>query len=159
MTKKTLATICYLISEREGATVTELMKLCYLADLISIAANKKKRFTDFEYVRWFYGPFDKNIYVSLGELSKRNQICTDLEHTAAGSEVTKYKFCGDKKYFSDLSDEDRNTLDILLGEVSEFGPTGLTKIAYSTFPLKKMGVKIGDNKKIGEKIDLRLPKK
>lgn len=40
-----------------------------------------------------------------------------------------------------LADGERQSLDNLLSQVGGLGPVGLTKLAYATYPLKRMGVK------------------
>jgi hypothetical protein len=156
MNQKNLSTITYIIAKRGGATVTELMKLCYLADLVAVR-NGNQRFTDFNYVRWYYGPFDKDIYTCLNDLATRDVIESCIEYTAKGTEAETYKQKGaDLKEDMGLSEEEQRMLDALLGEVSSFGAAGLTEIAYNTDPMKALGVKIGDNKDIGKAIDLSI---
>lgn len=155
MNQRNLSTITYIIAKRGGATVTELMKLCYLADLVAVR-NEKPKFTDFNYVRWYYGPFDKNIYTCLNDLANRDVIESCIEYTAKGTEAETYKQKGVGLEGTELSQEEQKMLDALLGEVSSFGAAGLTEIAYNTDPMKALGVKIGDNKDIGKEINLTI---
>lgn len=66
------------------------MKLAYLADLIVSKGNAKHKITDFDYVRWHYGPFDKSIYSCLEKLSKDDLIDSKVDYTVQGSEAITY---------------------------------------------------------------------
>ena len=50
--------ILHLIDKIAIPTKTSLIKMCYLCDLVAFRENGKQ-ITDFKYIRYYYGPFDK----------------------------------------------------------------------------------------------------
>jgi hypothetical protein len=52
------------------------MKLSYLVDLVNIKKRKEK-ISDFEYIRYNFGPFDNKIYNFVKQLLEKNIITQD----------------------------------------------------------------------------------
>ncbi|MCX5807759.1 MAG: DUF4065 domain-containing protein, partial [Proteobacteria bacterium] len=58
---KTQQLLAYIIKNRSNTSITELIKLSYIIDLVSIG-KRHDRIFDFKYIRYNYGPFDKKLY-------------------------------------------------------------------------------------------------
>ena len=61
MSKKTDQLLTYIVKGHPEISITSLMKLSYLVDLVNIGKTDKQ-VSDFRYTRYIYGPFDHKIY-------------------------------------------------------------------------------------------------
>lgn len=154
--EKTKQLLVYLIKKHQRPSVTSLMKLSYLADLISVK-REKKQITDFVYKRYNFGPFDEKIYEYLNELSVNNIIKAEPEYSLNGEEYLTYsaKDGGDEYPTNELSDNEIKMVDELLANVSGFGAKLLTEIAYKTKPMKELGATLGGNENMGQVLNMR----
>ncbi len=151
---KTKQLLSYLVQEHSSASVTVLMKLSYLIDLVSIK-KEHKQVTDFEYKRYHYGPFDQSIYVLLSELETEGVVKAESQYTPGGEEYVKYIFVQEEELNLDqLTDKDCEIANQVLDQVSGYGAKALTEIAYQTAPMKKLGATLGGNENLNEKLDL-----
>lgn len=147
--------LAYLAKGHSEASVTVLIKLCYLADLVSIKRYNRE-VSDFKYVRYYFGPFDSKIYTNLETLVKENFLISSSEYTQKGAEAIIYHFNEKKELPTDkLLVEDLGILDELIESVRGYGAKALTDIAYSTKPMVAFGATLGGSEHFGERLDLR----
>lgn len=159
--KKTKSLILYLISSKPNMSITALMKLIYLVDLISVR-ERKKQVSNFSYIRYNFGPFNKGIYSYIEELSESGLIESFNNYTQGDEEYVVYNVNRkkDERFnFDLLSEEEMKIVDELLESVKGFGARLLTEVSYKTKPMKSLGAKINNSKGIGEKLDLSLVNK
>lgn len=152
---KTLQFLSYITKQYTQVTVTILMKLSYLIDLVSIKETKAK-ISDFEYERYLFGPFSRKIYDYLNELAK-NKIVKEMPgYSPMGDEYIVYTFnsSAENIEFGKLSSKEKKLIDKVLGELQGLGAKALSKISYETIPMKKIGATIGNSKGLNKKIDL-----
>ncbi len=111
--------------------IMQFMKLPYFLD---IKAVKKLGFqlSNFEYVRWQYGPFDKKIYAYQPFFEGKK--C-----------VVEFSLIKD---FIELIDATIANLPVRNGNK-------LKKLSYETKPMKKLGATLGGKEAWGERLDLR----
>ena len=154
--KKNVQILAYLAKGHPEASVTVLIKLCYLADLISLKRYGNK-ISSFKYVRYYFGPFDQKIYDDLEHLVISEVLIATPEYTKRGGEAIIYHVKENAELNNDkLSSEDTTVLDELLDSVRGYGAKALTDIAYNTKPMKAFGATLGGNEHIGEELDLTL---
>jgi uncharacterized protein YwgA len=148
--------LAYLCSKHGNASITVLMKLAYLVDLVNIKENKKQIF-DFKYVRFYYGPYDSNINTDLENLLQECVISAITEYTNSGNEFIVYHFNDDKtSHFNELDKSELVLIDKVLEGLKGYGAKTLTDIAYKTAPLVKLGATQGGKEHLGEILDLNL---
>ncbi len=152
---KTIQLLTYIIQNRPSTSITSLMKISYIIDLVAIKKNKNK-LTDFEYIRYNYGPFDKKIYIYLKNMISQNDILEDSELAETGDEFIVYNLNKKKSepVFDKLKDEEIETINEVLRSVKAYGPKALTELAYQTRPMKLIGAKLGNKKGLNERLDL-----
>lgn len=155
MKDKTKQLLAYISKNYAPATVTSLMKLVYLIDLVAIKQGKKQ-ISDFIYRRYRYGPFDSKIYTYLDELIN-NKILSDItENTPMGEEYIKYKFNeeNEKSKFDKLSENELETIDEVIESVRGYGVKTLTEITYKTKPMLALDATIGGEENLNARLDL-----
>jgi uncharacterized phage-associated protein len=153
---KDLQIIAYLSKKHPKASVTVLMKLCYLIDLINVK-REKKQITSFEYRRYNYGPFDDNIYPCLEELATKKIIEAKTDYTQGGNEFIVYCFNEESGFkFDEISEKEFSIIDELLESVNGYGAKVLTEIAYKTKPMQALGATIDGGENLNAKLDLSL---
>ena len=151
---KTKQLLAYLVQEHSSPSVTVLMKLSYLIDLVSVK-KEQEQVTDFEYKRYHYGPFDQSIYTLLSELETEGVVKAESQYTPGGEEFVRYTFAREDDLVLDqLTDKDCEIANQVLDQVSGYGAKALTEIAYQTAPMKKLGATLGGNEHLNEKLDL-----
>ena len=153
LNEKTKELIAYIVAKHHVSTVTSLIKLCYLSDLVSFK-DRAAKISSFSYIRYYYGPYDKSINDYLYELVKEGQIKSVIDYTPDGQEYIKYKFIGDKPNVDALSDEDLGHVNAVLESLKGYGAKALTEVAYKTKPMLKFGATLGGNEHLGDQLDL-----
>ena len=153
MTDKNQQFLAYIISKHEKATVTVLMKICYLTDLVNIEKNNKQLFS-YEYKRYHYGPFDEKIYNDLSNLQIKNTVITKSDYTADGKEYIYYSFNEQTELDNILKDE-LEIINEVLESIKGFGAKVLTQIAYKTKPMIALGATLGGKEKLNKKLNLK----
>ncbi len=152
--KKTKQLLAYLVQNDPNISITSLMKLSYIVDLISIKKSGKQ-ISNFEYKRYKYGPFDNKIYGYLKDLIEENVIKEDVAFAQTGDEFIIYAFNEQEDFsFDKLSTEEKQIIDEVIESVKGYGAKALVDLAYKTKPMKKIGAKIGNSKGLNEKLDL-----
>lgn len=157
MSEKTKQFILYLIKNNPKSSITSLMKLAFLADLVSVK-RLKKQISSFSYRRYHYGPFDKQIYSYVEGLTEAGLIFAESDYGATGEEFSVFSIVSEKKEglnFSKLSAAEVGIIDELLNSMRGYGARDLTEIAYKTKPMKRLRATIGGSEHLGEILDLR----
>lgn len=130
------------------------MKLAYLIDLISVKKNKKQ-ISNFQYRRYYFGPFDKKIYLYIESLIEKQAIVPKSDYAITGKEFIVYSLNESSKYNNDkINEKELKIIDGLLESFKGYGAKILTEIAYKTKPMIALGAKIGNSKGIGLRLDL-----
>jgi len=153
---KTLQVLNYIIKNHPNVSVTSLMKLSYLVDLVAIKKGKKKIF-DFHYIRYNYGPFDKKIYDYLEEMEKGNILVEGANISSTGDEFVIYSI--NKKNnisFDKISDDEREIIDEVLESLEGYGTKALTELTYRTKPMKKIGATLKNKTGLNKVLDLNI---
>lgn len=138
-------------------TVTSLIKICYLIDLLAIR-KLDEQISDFEYIRYNYGPFDKTIYSELLELQKDGLIksCNMYSTTGGdGEHVVIYGINDNVEIVDDFNENQLNIINDLLPSLQGYGPKYLTELAYKTNPMDSIGATLGGVEHMGEKLNMR----
>lgn len=154
MNKKTQKVLLRIIKEHGDATITVIMKTCYLIDLI---ATQKigKQITELNYIRYNYGPFNPNIYKLLMQLISDGLIHTETSYFGMGNEVITYKAANDiPSTKTALSRREKTVVDEVLSSIRGLGAKMLTEITYQTEPMKKLGATLGGNENVGKRLNL-----
>lgn len=152
--KKTLQTLNYIIKNHPDVSVTSLMKLSYLIDLVAIG-EEKNQLSDFRYIRYNYGPFDKKIYSYLEKLENEGVIKEGAMISSTGDEFVTYSINKRKNIdFDKITEDEKEIIDKVLKNLEGFGTKALTELAYKTKPMKKIGAKLDNKKGLNEILDL-----
>lgn len=151
--QKTKDLITYITSKHHVSTVTSLIKLCYLSDLVSYKETGKQ-ISSFNYVRWYYGPYDQAINIFLYQLVEDGTAVATIDYTQDNQEYVKYSVKGDHELT--LDDKELASINSVLDSLRGFGPKALTEVAYKTKPMKKLGATLGGKEHLGEKLDLSV---
>lgn len=153
---KTEQLLAYLAKNHPGSTVTSIMKLAYLVDLVSVKRTGKQ-VSNFEYRRYNFGPFDKKIYGYLDNLTNTKAITPHTEFSPRGDEYVVYSFNEASSTvfsFEKLSSEEIKIADEVLDNVRGYGAKVLTEMAYHTKPMKKIGATRGGSENLNKLLDL-----
>lgn len=157
MNEKTRQLILYLVKNNPKSSITSLMKLAYLADLINVKRSKKQ-ISSFNYRRYHYGPFDKQIYSYVEGLTDDGLVFSESDYGATGEEFSVFSIVPEKREgldFSKLNASEVGVVDELLNSVRGYGARVLTEIAYKTKPMKSLKATIGGSEHLGEKLNLK----
>ena len=151
---KTRQILGYIIKNRPNISITSLMKLSYLVDLVAIKKGKNK-ISDFQYVRYNYGPFDKKIYKYLAALEKEHIIKEGAGISSTGDEFVTFSI--NKKNnisFDRISDDEKVIIDEVLESLEGYGVKALTELTYRTKPMKKIRATLKNKVGLNEVLDL-----
>jgi len=158
MNEKTRQLILYLIKYNPRVSLTSIMKLAYLADLISVKKLKNK-ISNFEYRRHHFGPFDKKIYSYLEDLTEKELIISETDYGLTDEEFNIFsinpKIDVDMEFIQ-LSEDEKKIIDELLNSVRGYGAKVLTEIAYKTKPMKALKATLGGSENLGVRLNLRI---
>ena len=154
MHTKNQQVLIYLIKNYGNPSVTSLMKLCYLIDLLSIQ-REKPQITDFEYRRYNFGPFENRIYDELNGLVSDKTVLQEFDYTPKGDEFVTYVLKEDEFNFDEIAPDEKSTIDEVLESLKGYGAKILTEIAYKTKPMKAIGATLGGQEHFNEKLDLQ----
>jgi hypothetical protein len=131
------------------------MKLAYLIDLIAVKKHKAQ-ISMFQYKRYLFGPFDKEIYVYLSDLVNEKILKEKPAFAPSGDEYIIYEFIDSAEgvKFNKLKSNEISLIDSVLNELQGLGAKSLSQIAYATGPMKKLGATIGNRKGLNKALDL-----
>ena len=151
---KTLQLLSYIIKNHPDVSVTSLMKLSYLVDLVAIKKGKNK-ISDFQYVRYNYGPFDKKMYQYLEQLINESVIREGANISNTGDEFVTYNIKKENDLaFKKISDDEKEIIDEVLGSLEGYGTKALTELAYKTKPMKKIGATLHNKAGLNKLLNL-----
>ncbi len=151
MCQKTKQLLCFILQD-EPRDVTSLIKLSYLIDLAAFRKLEHK-ISEFEYIRYNYGPFDQKVYTNLNDLQKEGKVVSFSHYTNYGENVL-FKINTDEQNFDLLSEDERKLIKEMLDSLQGYGARMLTDIAYQTSPMKALGATLGGNEHLGEVLNL-----
>lgn len=151
---KTKQLLAYLIQEYPGLSITALMKLAYIVDLVSIGKGEGK-ISDFEYVRYKHGPFHPKIYDCVQSLVHDGLIKEEAEFTPMGNEFIVYRHDDEREIeHPELTKRNLAVINEVLSSVMGLGAKALTELSYKTKPMKKLGARQDNEIGFNEKLDL-----
>lgn len=150
--QKTLDLILYIIDNIHLATVTSITKLLYLIDLTCVSDGRGK-VTNIDYIRYYYGPYSSSIKNAIDKLLKENKIVASLRTLASGEPFLEYNIAPESKQI-EFEDDNKDIIDELLNSLGGLSPSQLTKIAYGTEPMKKLGATLGGNEHLNAVLEL-----
>ncbi len=132
---KLLEIFDYILQKIWKTDILKAMKLAYFLDL------KTKRAVDtwLKYIRWNWGPFDKNIY-QLSEVFENN------DYELKNNKPFKHYFLLEKK--------DMKKIDKILDEYWKLSWNELMRLSYETLPMKKLWATIGGEEGMGEVLEV-----
>jgi len=151
---RTKELIKYLVSTMSVSTITSLTKMLYLIDLASVSSGKEKT-TSFNYIRYYYGPYDKEIKTMLDELIIYGDLILNIKTSPSGEPYMVYKLPeGVTSYeYDDINSDIAFDLVESLGHLSA---KTLTDIAYKTKPMTSLGATLGGTQHLNEVLDLAV---
>lgn len=153
---KTRELLLKVIEKHCNASVTVLMKACYLVDLVS-TQRTGNQVTDLEYIRYTYGPFSQRVYGLVMDLIASGYIESRFTYLGGTNESEVYSIKdGMSPKDSALTEEENLIIDEVLASISGLGAKVLTDIAYKTAPMRILGATLGGNENIGKVLDLRV---
>lgn len=154
--EKTKQFLIYITKQFKSASITTLMKLAYLIDLVAVSKGKKQ-ISNFIYRRYKYGPFDPNIYSYLMKLLKERIFEDCIEYVPAAEEYVVYTVNGDnpKINFDKLSLDEKKIIDEVAGNLVGYGAKAITEIAYKTKPMLSIGATLGGTENINVILDMK----
>ena len=158
LTKRQAAILYIAYSYGVGIALTSFMKLCYFFDLMAMA-NRNAKITDFEYIRYSYGPFDSKIYSDIENLIFQGSLRTK-SYSVGQEENILYQFndinedsFNPSRYFST---EEIGEMNQVLEEFKGFGAKTLTAAAYKTAPMIALNATLGGSENLGKRLNLEL---
>lgn len=153
---KTIQLLAYLIEKHPETSITGLMKLAYISDLVSIKKTGNQ-ISNFEYTRYKYGPFDKRIYQCVNDLVAAENVIENASYTPRGDEYVVYSFNDETDFkYSQLSEQEKNVLDEVTEILCGYGAKALVDLAYLTEPMKKIGATQENDVGLNQRLDLRI---
>ncbi len=136
ISRKTVELYNYLLSKLKNTPdIMQFMKIPYFVD-INATKIFHKQISNYQYIRYHFGPFDKKVYDYQKLFSIENE-----------------KWIKDITYIY-LSDEEREMIDKTLSEIPKENWEKLKKLSYKSEPMKKLGVSIWDWKCMWEILKL-----
>lgn len=151
---KNFQLLAYLAKEHPSASITVLMKLSYLVDLISIK-KLGHQISDFEYMRYSYGPFTQKIYGIVEELILQKILATKNDYAGGSVEYITYTYTNPDNFsFDKISAEEISVIDEIMTELKGYGAKTLTEIAYKTQPMVKLGATLGGSENLFKTLNL-----
>jgi hypothetical protein len=120
ISRKTVEMYNYILQELESTPdIMQFMKLPYFIDL-SCVRRKLQKISNFEYIRWNYGPFDKVVYDYQKLFSFQNEN---------GIPDISYIY---------LSTAEKEVIDSTLMSIPKNNGEELKKLSYETEPMKNL---------------------
>jgi len=143
--------IYFILSYRGQCGITEIVKLCYLIDLLFKQETWKKLST-FEYIRYHYWPFTIQIDGCLNELLNEWLIKKELIPQASSDYFAKFSVLPNITFSGFLTEDQKSLCSQMLDDLTPYNALQLTKIAYETEPMKRLGATLWGNEHLGESL-------
>lgn len=155
MNKKTEQLLIYITKQYPCVTITSLMKLAYLVDLVAVT-NQLKQLSNFEYMRYKFGPFNKKIYDYIKKFIDENIFIEKVDHSPRGDEYIIYELNEEKDdiSFDKLTQKETTIINDALEKLRGLGAKALAEITYKTKPMLKIGAKLDNDTGLNEVLDL-----
>lgn len=134
-------------------TITALIKLSYLVD-VAYYHKIGRKISSFNYVRYFYGPFDKSIYNLVNELTEDGTFIANST-IKDNNDVVLYSYSSKKIETNMVSRSEKLVINNVVRTLKEYGAVALTKIAYETKPMKALDATLGGNENINKTLDFK----
>jgi len=156
MDKKNKQFLIYIAKKYITFTITSLMKIAYLIDLISVKRDIGQ-ISNFKYKRYKYGPFDSKIYKYITDLVNDKILKEETEYTHTAEEYIKYRFNEDKEEikFDKLTEKEIKVINEVLENLKGYGAKTLTEIAYKTDPMIALKATLGGEENLNTSLDLK----
>jgi len=129
--------LLFILQNRGASTITEIIKLSYLIDLASLK-DLKNKISNYEYKRYFYWPYTKDIQDNLEDLALEEFIKVDTITNAQWYENILYIYSWKKIELKDISNTEQEFILQVLKDLAPYRASSLTRIAYKTEPLIKL---------------------
>ncbi len=156
MLTKNQQLISYLVSVHPRSSITSLIKLAYLIDLVSLKISNRK-ISEYNYIRYYYGPYDESISDDLRILVEKEIIIPKTEYTQNGTEYIIYDLNDEAEFsLSDISREEKEIIDNFTESVKGYGAKMLTDLAYKTKPMLSFGATQGGREHFSEPLNLNV---
>lgn len=154
--EKTKQLLVYITKGYKSASVTMLMKLAYLIDLVAVG-RKGEQISGFRYRRYNYGPFDSRIYDYLTKLVGEGILSEASEFCPPAHEYIKYEVneSSSKLNFDKLSAQEQKIADEVLKSMVGYGAKALADITYKTRPMLALGATQGGSENLNVLLDLK----
>jgi len=154
MLNKTQQLLAYLVKNHQKASITVLMKLSYLIDLVSIKKTGNA-ITHYNYIRYYYGPFDNAINTDLQKLMEEKVIEAKSDFVPSGEEYIVYNFNDGYDLSLELSENELEIIEEVMENIKGYGARALTEITYKTKPMLKFKATLGGNEHLYETLDMK----
>lgn len=146
--------LAYLAKEHPSASITVLMKLSYLVDLISVK-KLGNQISTFGYIRYSYGPFTQEVYNAVEELVMSKILLPKNDYAGGSVEYITYTYTNKEDFlFDKISKEEIALIDEMMTDLKGYGAKTLTDIAYKTKPMVKLGATLGGNENLFSRLNL-----
>jgi len=152
-TNKNKQLVAYIVKNHPKVSVTGIMKLCYLIDLFAVKKGKGQ-ISNFNYTRYYYGPYDKSVTNELESLITEGVVIPSGDFTPSGAEYVVYNFNDETDFGFESIEKQKELIDTVLDNLKGYGAKTLKEVTYKTKPMLKLGATIGGREKIGAKLDL-----
>ena len=126
--------------------------MLYLIDLASVASTGKQT-TDFKFIRYYYGPYDKNIRIIIDDMTAKKELDADVRYLSNGEPFLVYKMPNGTTSFAYEGANEQIVRD-LVDSLGNLSPKSLTELAYKTKPMTRLGATLGGNEHLNEPLVL-----
>jgi len=154
MYSKNQQIIAYLAKNHGKASITVLVKLAYIIDLVNIGKTSNQ-ISEFNYVRYYHGPYDRKISEDVQFLVDKNILRPKSHYTATGDEYVVYNFNEETDFeFDKIIEDEQVTIDEVMDQLQGYGAKALTDMAYKSRPMIKFGATHGGSEHLNEELDM-----
>jgi uncharacterized phage-associated protein len=119
---------------KKALTRTEIMKYLYLYEYV-YRKHTGEPGTEFEFVRWEYGPFENTIYGTLEYMEFQGEVSSLTYRNIYGSEAHSYSA---NRQDLVLNEIEQDVADYVIHELSQKSFKGMLAWVYSTPPMLKV---------------------
>ncbi len=153
-TTKNKELLSIILDEFGSASVTALMKLCYLVDC-KFVKDTSEQLSDFSYIRYNFGPYDQALYFTLNSLENAKVISSSYQPHAYEA-VKKFTLNELTPNVQTITEDEENAVREYIKNLCGFDAKTLTHIAYKTKPMTALGATLGGTEALGQSLNLSL---